>query len=205
MKVVAFKRTQNGTGASRRLRNAGKTPGIVYGAGIKPQLIELDHNTLYHTLNKEAFYSSILDLEVDGSTEQVLMRDVQHHPFRRLVLHIDFQRIDAKTKITVKVPLHYMNQERSPAVKLGAGVITHVLNEIEVSCLPNNLPEFIEVNLTDLRLNHSLHAKDVNLPAGVELTLHVKQENPVIVLATQPAGAVSDGYNELTEGSTPAV
>ncbi|MCG1043431.1 50S ribosomal protein L25/general stress protein Ctc [Mycetohabitans sp. B8] len=204
MKVVAFERSQQGTGASRRLRNAGKTPGIVYGAGTEPKLIELDHNALYHALNKEAFHSSILDLEIAGATEQVLLRDVQYHPFRRLVLHVDFQRVDAKTKITVKVPLHYMNQEGSPAVKLGGGVITHVLNEIEVSCLPGNLPEFIEVDLANFELNQSLHAKDVKLPAGVELTPHGAQENPVIVSATLPAGAVSDEAGESSEGGTPA-
>ncbi|MEJ2767309.1 50S ribosomal protein L25/general stress protein Ctc [Mycetohabitans sp. B46] len=204
MKVVAFERSQQGTGASRRLRNAGKTPGIVYGAGTEPKLIELDHNALYHALNKEAFHSSILDLEIAGATEQVLLRDVQYHPFRRLVLHVDFQRVDAKTKITVKVPLHYMNQEGSPAVKLGGGVITHVLNEIEVSCLPGNLPEFIEVDLANFELNQSLHAKDVKLPAGVELTPHVEQENPVIVSATLPAGAVADEAGESSEGGTSA-
>ncbi|UDG83312.1 50S ribosomal protein L25/general stress protein Ctc [Candidatus Vallotia lariciata] len=204
MKVVAFSRSHKGTGASRRLRNLGKMPGIVYGAGTEPKLIELDHNALYHAINKEAFHSSILDLEISGVTEKVLLRDVQYHPFRRKVLHVDFQRVDEKKKITVRVPLHYMNQEGSPAVKLGGGVIMHVLNEIEASCLPSNLPEFIEVNLANLELNQSLHAQDVSLPAGVELTPHCEQENPVIVSATLPASVVSDNGSEPPEGNMTA-
>jgi large subunit ribosomal protein L25 len=200
MKVVAFERSQQGTGASRRLRISGKTPGIVYGAGTEPKLIELDHNALYHALNKEAFHSSILDLEVAGASEQVLLRDVQYHPFKQLVLHVDFQRVDAKTAITTKVPLHYMNQEGSPAVKLSSGVLTHVLNDLEISCLPGNLPEFIEVDLAKIEIGQSLHAKDVALPKGVTLTPHIEAENPVIVSATLPAGAVS---GDAGEGATP--
>ena len=206
MKVVAFERSQQGTGASRRLRRSGKTPGIVYGAGTEPKLIELDHNALFHALNKEAFHSSILDLEISGQSEPVLLRDVQYHPFRRQVLHVDFQRIDAKTKITTKVPLHYMNQEGSPAVKLAGGVITHVLNDIEVSCLPGDLPEFIEIDLANFEIGQSIHAKDIKLPKGLELTPHVELENPVLVSATLPAGAVADeaGETPAEGGETPA-
>ncbi|CAG7596675.1 50S ribosomal protein L25/general stress protein Ctc [Candidatus Vallotia tarda] len=203
MKVVAFARSQQGTGASRRLRNSGKMPGIIYGASTAPKLIELDHNALYHAINKEAFHSSILDLEIAGVTEKVLLRDVQYHPFRRLVLHVDFQRVDEKKKITVKIPLHYMSQEVSPAVKLSGGVIMHVLNEIEASCLPSNLPEFIEVDLGNLELNQSLHAQDVKLPSGVDLTLHFAQENPVIVSTTLPASMVLDNADEFLEGGAP--
>src|ERR1700754_3288767 len=192
MKVIAFERNKQGTGASRRLRNTGKTPAIVYGASSEPQLIELDHNALWHALKKEAFHSSILELEVAGKSQQVLLRDVQYHPFRQLVLHVDFQRVDAKKKLHTKVPLHFMNQETNPAVKLSGAVITHVLNEIEIECLPGALPEYLEVDLAKIEAGHTLHAKDIVLPAGVALTAHVEADNPVIASATIPAGAVAD-------------
>ncbi|WP_345812784.1 50S ribosomal protein L25/general stress protein Ctc [Paraburkholderia sp. PREW-6R] len=205
MKVVAFERSLQGTGASRRLRNSGKTPGIVYGAGAETQLVELDHNALWHALKKEVFHSSILELEVAGNTQQVLLRDVQYHPFRQLVLHVDFQRVDAKKKLHTKVPLHFMNQETNPAVKLSSAVITHVLNEIEVECLPSALPEFIEVDLASIEAGHSIHANDIKLPEGVALVAHVAAENPVLAAATIPAGVVSeDEAAGQAEGETPA-
>jgi large subunit ribosomal protein L25 len=192
MKVVAFERNLQGTGASRRLRISGKTPGIVYGANSEPQSIELDHNALWHALKKEVFHSSILELEVAGKSQQVLLRDVQYHPFRQLVLHVDFQRVDPNKKLHTKVPLHFMNQETNPAVKQSGAVISHVLNEIEIECLPAALPEFLEVDLATIEAGHTLHAKDIALPAGVALTAHLEAENPVIASATIPAGAVSD-------------
>jgi large subunit ribosomal protein L25 len=204
MKVVAFERSLQGTGASRRLRNSGKTPGIVYGAGAETQLVELDHNALWHALKKEVFHSSILDLEVGGKSQQVLLRDVQYHPFRQLVLHVDFQRVDASKKLHTKVPLHFMNQESNPAVKLSSAVISHVINEIEVECLPSALPEFIEVDLAKIEAGQSVHAKDIPLPAGVSLVAHVDAENPVVASATIPAGAVSESDAASAEGETPA-
>lgn len=203
MKVVAFERSVQGTGASRRLRNSGKTPGIVYGASSEPQLIELDHNALWHALKKEAFHSSILDLEVAGKSQAVLLRDVQYHPFRQIVLHVDFQRVDANKKLHTKVPLHFMNQETNPAVKLGGAVISHVVTEVEIECLPGDLPEFVELDLAKIEAGQSLHAKDIALPKGVSLTAHVEAENPVIAAATVPAGAVSTEAAE-GEGETPA-
>ena len=166
MKVVAFERSVQGTGASRRLRNVGKTPGIVYGGSGEPQLIELDHNALFHALKKEAFHSSILDLEVAGKTEKALLRAFQMHPFKPMVLHVDFQRVSATDKIHVKVPLHFMNQETAPGVKLGHGIVNHIVNDLEVSCLPADLPEFIEVDLSGLKKGTSLHLADVKLPKG---------------------------------------
>lgn len=199
MKVVAFERQQHGTGASRRLRNAGKTTGIVYGGEAAPQMIELDHNALWHALQKEAFHSSILDLEVAGQAQKVLLRDVQYHPFRQLVLNVDFQRVDANKKLHTKVPLHFLNAETSPAVKLASAIITHVATEIEIECLPADLPEFVAIDLSKIEAGKSLHAKDIALPKGVALTAHVDAENPVIASATLPAGAVAAG-----EGETPA-
>jgi large subunit ribosomal protein L25 len=204
MKVVAFERSLQGTGASRRLRITGKTPGIVYGADAQPQLIELDHNALWHALKKEVFHSSILDLEVAGKSQQVLLRDVQYHPFRQLVLHVDFQRVDAKKKLHTKVPLHFMNQESNPAVKLSGAIISHVVNEIEIECLPSALPEFLEVDLAKIEAGQTMHAKDIVLPAGVALIAHVEAENPVIASATVPAGAVADEAAAEGEGETPA-
>ncbi|KAG8151262.1 50S ribosomal protein L25/general stress protein Ctc [Burkholderia catarinensis] len=201
MKVVAFERQEQGTGASRRLRNAGKTTGIVYGGEAAPQKIELDHNALWHALKKEAFHSSILDLEVAGQSQQVLLRDVQYHPFKQLVLHVDFQRVDAKKKLHTKVPLHFLNAEVSPAVKLSSAIVSHVATEIEVECLPAALPEFLEVDLSKIEAGQSLHAKDITLPKGVVLVSHVDAENPVVASATVPAGAVSDAAGE---GETPA-
>jgi len=206
MKVVAFERNKQGTGASRRLRNTGKTPGIVYGVSSEPQLIELDHNALWHALKKESFHSSILDLEVAGKSQQVLLRDVQYHPFRQIVLHVDFQRVDPNKKLHTKVPLHFMNQEINPAVKLSGAVISHVVNEIEVECLPAALPEFLEVDLAKIEAGQTMHAKDIVLPAGVALTSHIEAENPVIASATIPAGAVADeaAQSATGEGAAPA-
>jgi large subunit ribosomal protein L25 len=207
MKVVAFERSLQGTGASRRLRNSGKTPAIVYGATGEPQLIELDHNALFHALKKEAFHSSILDLEIAGKNEPVLLRDVQYHPWKQIILHVDFQRVDPSKKLHTKVPLHFMNQETSKAVKFGGAVLTHVMNEVEIACLPSNLPEFIEVDLAEVEIGKSLHVKDLQLPHGVELAQHLEQENPVFLSVTVPAGVVaeeSDAAAAPAEGAAPA-
>ncbi len=180
MKFVAFERAKQGTGASRRLRNTGRTPGIVYGGQGQPQLIELDHNALWHALKKEAFHASVLQMEFNGKTTEVLLRDVQYHPYKQLVLHIDFQRIDANTKMHKKVPLHYSGEENSPAVKQDQCLINHIATELEVSCMPKDLPEFIAVDLSGLTKGHSLHVNDITLPAGVTAVTHGKA-NPVLV------------------------
>jgi large subunit ribosomal protein L25 len=190
MKVVAFPRKEQGTGASRRLRNAGHTPGIIYGGNAAPVTIALDHNALFHALKKEAFHSSILDLEVEGKVEKVLLRDFQMHAYKQLVLHADFQRVDQNQKIHVKVPLHFINGEVSPAVKLGGAVISHVMNELDISCLPGDLPEFVEVDLSNVEAGASVHLSDIKLPKGVSAVLH-GQENPTIANASVPAGQVA--------------
>ena len=185
MKFVAYERTLQGTGASRRLRNAQKVPGIVYGAGA-PAMIELDHNALFFALKKEAFHSSLLDMELGGKTEQVLLRDYQMHPFRPIVLHIDFQRVDGTTKITKKVPIHYVNEENSPAVKTEGCLVNHVVNEINIQCLASQLPEFITVDLGELTKGQSLHVSDIKLPPGTKVVTHGKP-NPVIASASVQA------------------
>jgi len=195
MKVIAFPRKEQGTGASRRLRIAGQTPAIVYGGTAAPLNIALDHNALYHALKKEAFHSSILDLEIEGKVEQVLLRDFQVHAYKQLVLHVDFQRVDASQKIHVKVPLHFVNADVSPAVKLSSGIISHVMTELDISCLPKDLPEFVSVDLSKLEVGHSIHLADLQLPNGVTA---VSQENLTVATASVPAGKVE------AEGETPA-
>ena len=180
MKFVAYERTLQGTGASRRLRNADKVPGIVYGAGSTPAMIELDHNALFFALKKEAFHSSSLEMELAGKSEQVLLRDYQLHPFRPIVLHIDFQRVDATTKVTKKVPLHFIKEDESPAVKIDKCVVNHVLTELRIQCLASELPEFLTVNLGELARGQSLHVNDIALPTGIKL-MNQGKTNPVIV------------------------
>lgn len=197
MKVVAFPRTEQGSGASRRLRKAGQTPGIVYGGTSAPVAIALDHNALFYALKKETFHSSILDMEIEGKSEKVLLRDFQMHAYKQLVLHVDFQRVDPNQKIHTKVPLHFVNAEISPAVKLSSAVISHVMNELDVSCLPGDLPEFIEVDLSKIEAGQSIHLADIQLPKGVSAVTH---ENPTIVTASVPAGQVSeDAAGEAAE------
>ncbi|MBW8899852.1 MAG: 50S ribosomal protein L25/general stress protein Ctc [Massilia sp.] len=189
MKVVAFARTQQGTGASRRLRNAGQTPGIIYGGAATPELIALDGNALFHALKKEAFHGSILDLELDGKVQKVLLRDFQMHAYKQLVLHADFQRVDASQPIHTKVTLHFVNAEISPAVKLSGAIVSHVLNELEVSCLPGQLPEFITVDLSTLEAGQSVHVSQLNLPEGVTVVAHGQDQT--VATSSIPRGAAT--------------
>jgi large subunit ribosomal protein L25 len=188
MKVIAFTRTLQGTGASRRLRIAGQTPGIIYGGAAAPVSITLDHNALYHALKKEAFHASILDMDLDGKVEKVLLRDFQVHAYKQLVLHADFQRVDPTKSIHVKVPLHFINAEVSPAVKLSAAVISHVLVDLDVACLPADLPEFITVDLSTLEAGQSLHVSSLTLPTGVTAVVH--GDDATVAIAVVPRGAV---------------
>jgi len=191
IEVVAQTRKTQGTGASRRLRFSGKVPGILYG-GKKPAVtIELDNNPLYHHLRNEKFHASILTLTLDGAKEQVLVRAVNMHPFKAEVQHIDFQRVSADEKIHILVPLHFINAEKSPAIKEQGGLITHVLNEIDVRCLPADLPEFIEVDLSQLAIGHSIHVRALAMPKGVELALG-GNENPTVASAQIPKAAIAE-------------
>ena len=189
MKLVAFERAKQGTGASRRLRITGRTPGIVYGGTAEPQLIELDHNALWHALKKEAFHASVLDMDIGGKEQKVLLRDVQVHPFKQLVLHVDFQRVDANTKLHMKVPLHFVGDDQSPAVKSEGCIANHVISELDVLCLPADLPEFITVDLSGLRKGSSLHLQDLPLPKGVKAVSHGSDKNPVVVSVVVVASA----------------
>ncbi len=186
MNIVAFERAKQGTGASRRLRNSGRTPCIVYGGSAEPVTAEVDHNTLWHALKKEAFHSSVLDMELAGQTSQVVLRNVQYHPFKQLVLHVDFQRVDAKTRLHLKVPVHYTGAEESPAVKVDNCTVNPIANELDVTCMPANLPEFISVDLSELKKGSSVHLKDIKLPRGVTAVTRGSQNNPTLVSVVAP-------------------
>ena len=187
----AQKRTLQGTGASRRLRRAGRVPGVVYGGEQPAEAIDFDHNEIFHKLKQETFHASVLTMVIDGGRQNVLLRDVQMHPFKRQVMHLDFQRVDASHKIHTKVPLHFINADIAPGVKLQGGIVSHVLTELEGSCLPGDLPEYIEVDLKDVAAGHSLHLSAVAMPKGVEPLLH-KGEDPVVAAITIPRGAAAD-------------
>jgi large subunit ribosomal protein L25 len=189
IEFTAFARATEGRANSRRMRRAGKAPGIVYGGTARPQPIELDHNALVHALRNEAFHSSILSMKLDGTSTQVLLRDVQMHPFRNEVLHVDFQRIDPSRKIHMKVPLHFVNEDESPAVKAQGAIVSHVMTELDIACLPKDLPEYIEVDLSALGTAHSLHVSGVKLPAGVSAVTH-RTGDPVVATAVVPKAVV---------------
>lgn len=188
MKFNATPRSDKGTSASRRLRHAGRVPAIVYGGKDEPLSIELDHNEIYHALRKEAFHASILDMQLEGKGQKVLLRAVQWHPYKPLVLHVDFQRVDAKQTITTKVPLHFINGDVSPAVKLSGQIISHVMTELEVTCLPANLPQAIEVDLATLVGGGNVYLSDITLPKGVTHTVHGAESDLVLAAALAKRG-----------------
>ncbi|MDO4905789.1 MAG: 50S ribosomal protein L25/general stress protein Ctc [Lautropia sp.] len=196
MQVIAQTRKDVGSSASRRLRRANQVPGIVYGGEAAPVQVALDHNALYHALRVEAFHSSILDLEIDGKKQQVLLRNVQWHPYKQQVMHVDFQRVSADQKITVKVPLHFVNADVSPAVKLNKAVVNHVMTEIEIQVLPQDLPEYIEVDLSGLAMDHSIHLSAIKLPKGV--SAHITSDtDPVLASATLVGASDADANEEV--------
>jgi large subunit ribosomal protein L25 len=200
--IKAEPRSVQGTGASRRLRRESKVPGVVYGAGKDATPIQLDHKELWFKLKTEAFHASILDMEIGNDKSQVLLRDYQMHPFRPLILHADFQRVAADRKIHMSVPLHFINELTSPGVKVAGGLVEHVLKELEISCLPKDLPEFIEVDLGNLQAGHSLHLSAVKLPPGVE-PIVPKGEDPTIATIVIPK--VMTAEEEAAEAAATAI
>ena len=199
IEIIAKTRQAQGTGASRRLRKIGRVPGIIYGSGDAVS-IELDQNALYHSLRNEAFHASILTMDLDGKKQSVLLRAFQMHPVRQEVLHVDFQRVDASKKIHKKVPLHFINADIAPGVKLGSGIITHVLNELEIACLASDLPTSITVDLANLQLGHSVHIADVTLPKGVEIAGH-HHANDAVATIQVPRGAVEAAATAAAEAT----
>jgi large subunit ribosomal protein L25 len=192
MQFNATPRSVQGTSASRRLRHASLIPAIVYGGKDKPVNIELDHNEIYHALRKEQFHSSILEMQLEGKSHQVLLRAVQWHPYKQIVMHVDFQRVDADKILHTKVPLHFTNADNSPAVKLSAAIISHVFTELEIACLPVNLPPFIEVDLSMLIGGESIHLADITLPKGVTYVAHRGDANPALATAIVKGGPAAD-------------
>ena len=201
--ISATTRKAQGTGASRRLRKAGRVPGIIYGEG-EPALIDLDHNNLYHALRKETFHASVLTLDLDGKKQQVLLRDFVMHPFRQQVQHIDFQRVSKDKKIHMKVPLHFINAEICPGVKLNGGIVSHVMNDLNIACLPADLPEFIEVDLASLAVGHSIHVSDLKLPKGVEVAGHGHVGEAVVATVQIPRGAIEAEATAAAEAAAAA-
>ncbi|MEQ1598728.1 MAG: 50S ribosomal protein L25/general stress protein Ctc [Methylotenera sp.] len=202
IEINAVKRDVKGTGASRRARRAGSVPGVVYGAGKAAVNLEVNHKELFLQFRHEAFHASILSLNLDGKKEDVLLRDFQMHPVRNTIQHIDFQRVSANEKIHVKVPFHFLNEDTAPGVKVGGGIVAHIMTEAEVSCLPKDLPEFLEVDLASLELGDSVHLSQVTLPKGVEFVALAHGNDAAIAAIAKTRGGVSDDAEEATE--TPA-
>lgn len=203
MKVTAYERKLQGTGASRRLRHSGRAPGILYGGKADPVVIELDHNPLWYALKKEAFHGAVLEMDLDGKTEKVLLRDVQYHPYKPQVLHVDFQRVDANKQLTLKVPLRFSGEEESPAVKLHKRLVTRLTNELEIDCLPGDIPEFIAVDLSALEPGQTLHAEELTLPQGVRLASRAAV-NPALVSVAAIRGGGAQAAAEGGEGAEAA-
>ena len=184
----AQKRTLQGSGASRRLRHANKVPGIIYGGAADPLMIELPHNDLLLALRKEAFHASVVTINVDGKAEAVLLRDSQMHPYRPLVLHVDFLRVDTTHAIHQKVPLHFINAEVAPGVKVAGGIVSPAMVELDISCLPQDLPTFIEVDLSKLEAGHAIHVSQLALPKGVTANIHSGDDPVVVTIVLKKAG-----------------
>ncbi|OGI38519.1 MAG: 50S ribosomal protein L25/general stress protein Ctc [Candidatus Muproteobacteria bacterium RBG_16_62_13] len=168
--LTAEPRAEQGKGASRRLRHAGRVPAILYGAGKPPQMVTLDHNSMLRNLENERFHTAIMDIKVGNDTDQAILRDWQMHPFKPQVLHIDLQRISATEKLHMRIPLHFTGADVAPGVKQDGGIVAHLMTDVDITCLPKDLPEFLTVDLSHLQLNQSVHLSDIKLPEGVGIT-----------------------------------
>ena len=203
--TTATSRKVEGKGASRRLRHSGQVPAIVYGAHQEPQNIQVEHNHLWLASQNEWFYSAILELSIDGKAEKVLLRDMQRHPFKQQILHLDFLRVSENEALRAKVPLHFVNQEVSPAGKTAGVVVTHELNEVEVSCLPKDLPEFIEIDLSKLEVGTVIHLSDLKLPKGVEIPeLKLGKEHDVAVVIAKYGQEEAEATDAAAAADVPA-
>jgi len=210
--IPAETRKDEGKGASRRLRTSGKVPAIVYGSSDAPASIQLEHNTVWLASQNEWFYSSILDLKLDGKAQKVLLRDLQRHPFKAQLLHLDFQRVDENKAIRIRVPLHFLNQEKSPAGKMAGILISHAMTDVEISCLPKDLPENIQVDLSELKVGDIVHLSALKLPNGVEIPeLRLGKEHDSAVVTAQEikqevevAPVAAEGEAAAAAGATPA-
>lgn len=188
IEINASKREVQGKGASRRLRHLGRVPGVLYGGGKDAENLEFDQSDLYRKLRQEAFHASVLTLNINGDKQAVLLRDSQMHPWRAEVMHVDFQRVSKDRKIHMKVPLHFINQEVAPGVKTGGGIVSHVLTELDITCLPDLLPEYITVDLGELQLGQTIHLSDIQYPEGVESVALSHGDNQALVTIQVPRG-----------------
>ncbi|EAV46928.1 50S ribosomal protein L25/general stress protein Ctc [Methylophilales bacterium HTCC2181] len=201
IQINANVRELKGTGASRRLRHAGKTPGVLYGGDKEATSLEIDSKELFMQFRHEAFHASILTLNLAGKKEAVILRDFQMHPVRNNIVHIDFQRINENEKISVKVPFHFINEETAPGVKLEGGLISHIMTEIDISCLPKDLPQYIEVDMSALSIGDSIHLSEVKVPEGVELTTLSDENDPAITSISKPKVVVEEAVTAQSENS----
>ena len=204
IEINAVKRDAKGTGASRRLRHAGSVPGVVYGAGKEAVTIEVKAKELFLEFRHEAFHASVLNLNLDGKKESVLLRDFQMHPVRNTIQHVDFQRVSATEKIHVKVPFHFINADVAPGVKLSGGIVAHIFTEADVSCLAKDLPEFIEVDVAALEMGHSIHLSQINLPKGVTFVQLAHGDDAAVVSIAKTRGGVSDAATDTAEAAPEA-
>ena len=198
--VEAQVRADMGKGASRRLRHQGMIPGIVYGADKDAQSIMMDHNKVIHHIENEAFFSHILELSIDGKAESVVLKDMQRHPAKRTVLHMDFMRVSAKEAIRMQVPLHFTGEEVAPGIKTGGGIVSHLMTDVEISCLPADLPEYLEVDMSSLEVGDSLHLSDIPLPKGVEIVelTHGEEHDSAIANIHMPRAVVEEEEEAVT-------
>ena len=204
--IKVQRREDEGKGASRRLRHAGTVPAIVYGGELKPVSIQLNHNDAWLASQNDWFYASILDLSLNGDVQKVLLRDMQRHPFKQQIMHMDFQRVNENEALRVSVPLHFLNEDKSPAGKAAEVVVTHELNEVEISCLPKDLPEFIEIDLSTLEVGTVIHLSDLKLPSGVEIPeLKLGKEHDVaVVIAKHGKEEVEEAADGAEAAEVPA-
>ena len=200
--IIAEIRDVQGTGASRRLRHAGKIPAVLYGSGKDPVMVTLNHNSLYHNLEDESFHSSILTVEVEGKKEKAILCDVQMHAYKQLIMHVDLQRVSATEKIHMSVPLHYTGGDEAPGVKIENGIISHLITELDIICLPDDLPEFLSVDVSELNIGDSIHLSEVTLPEGVESTTlsHGGDDLAVVTVVTVRASVEEDVEAAEDEG-----
>jgi large subunit ribosomal protein L25 len=203
--LIAELREDQGKGASRRLRHEGKVPAIIYGAGRPPRMLAFDHNRVIQQLENESFYSSILTIKVGDKSQAAIVKDIQRHPSKRQVLHMDFQRIVAGEKIRMNVPIHFLNEDIAVGVKQGGGVVSHLITDVEVTCLPKDLPEYLEIDIANLDLNEMIHLSEIGLPKGVEIPeLAHGPEHDHAVVSIHTVRAQAEPEAELEEGAEAA-
>ena len=203
--LIAEMRDDQGKGASRRLRRQGKVPAIIYGAGREPRSLMFDHNKVLQQLEDPSFYSSILNIKVGDKSRAAIVKDIQRHPAKRRILHIDLQRIVEDEKIKMQIPIHYLGEEEAVGVKLGGGTVSKLMTELEITCLPKDLPEFLEVDISELELDQMLNVSDIKLPEGTEITELLIEQNPAIVSIQEIKEIIEEDIeDEDTEGESEA-